>query len=54
VVPPNDAEALAGAITRFFDDDLGPAFRETIRAERDVFSWERLVALIEEITGASG
>jgi glycosyltransferase involved in cell wall biosynthesis len=54
VVPPNDAEALAGAITRFFDDDLGPAFRETIRAERDVFSWERLVALIEEITGTGG
>jgi glycosyltransferase involved in cell wall biosynthesis len=49
VVPPQDEEALSEAITRYFRDGLGPAFQEKIRAERDLFSWERMVALIEEI-----
>ena len=49
VVPPQDEEALSQAIARYFCDGLGPAFQEKIRAERDVFSWERMVVLIEEI-----
>jgi glycosyltransferase involved in cell wall biosynthesis len=49
VVPPHDDEALAQAITTFFEKDLGPAFQEKIHAERDIFSWERLVSLIEQI-----
>jgi len=53
VVPLQDEQALAGAIQRYFREDLGPRFRERIRAERDVFSWARLAALIEEILGAA-
>jgi len=49
VVPPQDEQALSQAIVRYLADDLGPAFQEKIRAERDVFSWERMVTLIEEI-----
>jgi glycosyltransferase involved in cell wall biosynthesis len=49
VVPPRDTQALASAIIRFFQQDLGPGFQKNIRAERDVFSWERLGTLIEEV-----
>jgi glycosyltransferase involved in cell wall biosynthesis len=49
VVPAQDAEALASAIIRYFREDLRLGFQENIRAERDIFSWERLVNLIEEI-----
>ena len=52
VVAPQDEAALAGAIERFFADNLGPTFRASIRAERDVFSWERLGTLIDDILGA--
>jgi glycosyltransferase involved in cell wall biosynthesis len=54
VVPPRDTQALASAIIRFFQKDLGPGFQKNIRAERDVFSWERLVTLIEEILEEAG
>ena len=49
VVPPQDDGLLAEAIVRYFEEDLGPGFQEKIRAERDIFSWERLAALIETI-----
>jgi glycosyltransferase involved in cell wall biosynthesis len=51
VVPPRDIQALASAIIRFFQEELGTGFQRNIRAERDIFSWERLVTLIEEILG---
>ena len=51
LVPPGDSEALAAAILRYFQEDLGPIFRTNIRAQRDRFSWERLVMLIEELAG---
>jgi len=53
VVPPNDEQLLAGAIDRFFRQNLGPRFRENICAERDIFSWERLVILMEDILAAA-
>jgi glycosyltransferase involved in cell wall biosynthesis len=53
VVPPLDERALAQAIVRYFQEDLAPLFGEKIRAERELFSWERLVRLIEEIGGVS-
>ena len=49
VVPPQDEAALAQAITGYFQQNMRPAFEANIRAERDVFSWERLVALIHSI-----
>jgi glycosyltransferase involved in cell wall biosynthesis len=43
VVPPEDPPALAAAVNRFFDEDLGPQFEANIRQERDRFSWGRFV-----------
>jgi glycosyltransferase involved in cell wall biosynthesis len=53
VVPPNDERLLANAIDCFFRQSLGPRFRENIRAERDIFSWERLARLMEQILAAA-
>jgi glycosyltransferase involved in cell wall biosynthesis len=52
LVPPQDEAALATAITAFFQENMQVGFEAAIRAERDVFSWERLVKLIEGIFGA--
>lgn len=52
LVPPEDSQALAAAILRFFQEDRATVFRANIRAQRDRFSWERLVALIEELAVA--
>jgi glycosyltransferase involved in cell wall biosynthesis len=52
VVPPQDEEALAQAIVRYFQTGLGPTFRQRIRAERDLYSWERLIVFIEQVLGA--
>ncbi len=51
LVPPGDDEALAQAIAHYFGQGMGPVFRERIRAERDIFSWERLVTHIEQVFG---
>lgn len=42
VVPPEDPVALAGAINRYLDEDLGPAFRANIVQDQERFSWGRL------------
>lgn len=51
IVPPQDAPALAQAVLRFFDQQLGPAMaaqaRQTATA-RD-FSWQDLVRCIEQL-----
>ena len=49
VVPPRDDQAMAEAITTYFQEDLGPGYQEKIHAERDIFSWERLGSLIEQV-----
>jgi glycosyltransferase involved in cell wall biosynthesis len=49
LVPPRDSQALATAILRFFQEDRATSFRANIQAQQDRFSWERLVALIEEL-----
>jgi glycosyltransferase involved in cell wall biosynthesis len=49
LVPPMDSDALAAAVIRYFQEELGPSFRTNIQAQRDRFSWARLVALIEEV-----
>jgi glycosyltransferase involved in cell wall biosynthesis len=49
VVPPRDKNALAQAITRYFEQDMAAGFQDMIRAERDVFSWDRMVHLIEDV-----
>ncbi|HEY1013302.1 MAG TPA: glycosyltransferase [Herpetosiphonaceae bacterium] len=51
IVPPQDDQALAGAIVRFFAEDLGPGLTANVAAEREqqVFSWEKLVGIIEDV-----
>lgn len=51
LVPARDPAALASAILRFFQEDLGPGFTEAIRREADRFSWGRLVTCLEELAG---
>jgi glycosyltransferase involved in cell wall biosynthesis len=50
LVPPGDSHALAAAIVRFFQEELGPMMRANIQSQRDSFSWTQMVALIEELT----
>ncbi len=49
VVPPQDEEALADAIVRFFNEALGQSMTAEIALERDggCFSWEIMVRVIE-------
>lgn len=50
VVPPEDPEALAKAIQRFFVEDLKGSFQKNIAEGRDRFSWDRLISNINELT----
>lgn len=43
IVPPEDPIALAGAINRFFEEELEPLFVENIRQAKDRFSWRHLI-----------
>ncbi|MDX1547850.1 MAG: glycosyltransferase [Rhodothermales bacterium] len=52
VVPPEDPEALAGAITRYFAEGLGPALAEGVRAEKQKYSWDRLYEALEDLLAA--
>ncbi|UCG25882.1 MAG: glycosyltransferase [Chloroflexota bacterium] len=49
VVPPEDPEALAAAVIRFFDEDLGPVFQEHIRRDSQRFSWQQMVRAITDL-----
>ncbi len=51
VVPPQDEQALAAAIERYFAENLAPAFRAAIREQQQqqFFGWQALVALLEQI-----
>jgi glycosyltransferase involved in cell wall biosynthesis len=49
VVPPNDPDALASAIRRFYDEGRGPAFGANVAEEKKKYSWDHLVASIEEL-----
>jgi glycosyltransferase involved in cell wall biosynthesis len=49
VVPPGDPRALAGAIEKFFTGTGRAAMREAVAKDRELYSWERLVAAIERL-----
>lgn len=49
LVPPEEPGALAAAINRFFDRELGEEMRSNIRAQADRFSWDRLLAALWEL-----
>jgi glycosyltransferase involved in cell wall biosynthesis len=49
VVPPNQPDALAGAIQKFYDETREEEFSRNVRAEKKKYSWENLVSAIEEL-----
>ncbi|TMQ57570.1 MAG: glycosyltransferase [Candidatus Eisenbacteria bacterium] len=49
LVPPRDPPALARAIERFFDENLGARLREGVARARGRFEWEGLVQAIESL-----
>jgi glycosyltransferase involved in cell wall biosynthesis len=51
VVPPDNPEALAGAIERFFATGAAGAMATAIRAQSDRFSWKGCVAALLALTG---
>jgi glycosyltransferase involved in cell wall biosynthesis len=55
IVPPQDEQALAQAITRFFCDNLSQDMARNVRQLNDdaTFSWRRLVTSIEQAAQAA-
>ena len=51
VVPPNDADALAGALVRFVEERLGARLREGVRRERARTGWDAVAAAVEAAAG---
>jgi D-inositol-3-phosphate glycosyltransferase len=49
LVAPGDPEALAGAIARFFDEDLGPRMRAGIERRRGELTWPRVAEAILDV-----
>jgi len=49
LAPPRDPRALARAIERFFDENLGARLREGVARTRGRFSWEGLAEAIESL-----
>lgn len=49
VVPPSDVPALAGAIERFYAEDLESRLAQNVRNRRALFSWDRLAEAIESL-----
>ncbi len=47
VVPPQDPKAIAEAVVRFYDKKLLSKFKKGIESEKERFSWDRIVELIE-------
>ncbi len=53
LVPPEDPEALAGAIVRFFREGKGKVFRQNIKRRTHRYSWENMVRIIEDAAAAA-
>ena len=51
VVPPEDPEALAQAVIRFFDEDRAAEFEAGVAAEKVKYSWENMAAAVETLSG---
>ncbi len=54
VVPPNDPDALAAAVTRFFREDMSEQLVAGVRAEKPRFSWDPLYEAIESLMAEAG
>ena len=51
VVAPEDPAALADALVRFVEDDLGERLASGVRRERAKYSWDRLCEAVEALAG---
>ena len=49
IVPPDNADALANGIRRFFGEHRGEEFEANVRVEKKRYTWEALVTAIEEM-----
>ena len=49
VVPPEDPVALAAAMVRFVEEDLGETLAAGVRREREKYSWDRLFEAVEDL-----
>ncbi len=54
VVPPEDPQAVADAILRFYDEDWGERMRRQVEIEKAKYSWDRLVEAIERLSSKAG
>lgn len=50
IVPPDDPEALAAAVVRYYVDGLEAPLRAGVAAEKHRYSWANLVAAIESLS----
>ena len=46
-MPPEDPDALAAAIIRYFAEEKAESFKKNVDEEKERFSWERMVETIE-------
>jgi glycosyltransferase involved in cell wall biosynthesis len=49
VIPPKDSKSIEEAVIRFYKENLGEKFKENIIKEKERFSWERMVEVIENL-----
>jgi len=54
VVPPEDPEALAAAITRFYREDRAATFGAAVTAERERYSWTPMAEALEAFARGEG
>ena len=53
LVPPGDAEALAAACIRFFDEDRAADMARAVAAAKVGFTWDNQAGVIEELVGGT-
>lgn len=53
LVPPDDAPAMASAVRGHFERDESARVAENIAREREKYSWDRMVTVIEELIAGS-
>ena len=49
IVPPQNAEALASSVIRFFEDRMQDGLQEGVLAQKALHSWDKLLDSIEEL-----